>query len=207
MSSADIDEMQSLVDGGSVTAAKPVGSPPQQELQAAPMPGALPDEAEVEQVSAPTVAQPAAAAPVPSMPHLHVVKKGASKAQLEEVKLRELFSQLDEDGSDSLDKKEVKKLAKLLGDAMKPAALRDAFERMDRLNKGEVNFNQFKKWWFQKKEEERKQARKKAKELFEIIDADHSGLLDKDEFKQLSKTLIKKFPKVELVDGRGKPSV
>ena len=37
-----------------------------------------------------------------------------------------------------------------------------------------------------------------------MIDTDKSGLLDKDEFKELSKTLIKKFPKVELVDERGK---
>ena len=50
-----------------------------------------------------------------------------------------------------------------------------------------------------------RRARKKAKELFDMIDTDNSGLLDKDEFKELSKTLTKKFPKIDLVDERGKP--
>eukprot|EP01047_Picozoa_sp_COSAG01_P008623 COSAG01_NODE_341_length_18611_cov_31.251513_16_plen_277_part_00 len=91
----------------------------------------------------------------------------------QELKLKEMFQVLDADGSGTLDKGEVKKMAKLMGDNLRPEALRSAFEQMDKLNQGEVTFEQFKKWWFMKKEDERKAARKKAREVFDQIDADH----------------------------------
>ena len=122
-----------------------------------------------------------------------------NQKKAEEDKLWAVFQELDEDGSGTLDKKEVKNFAKAMGDNLKPEMLRNAFAQMDKLNTGEVTFNQFKKWWFLKKEDERKAARKKAREIFDAIDIDKGGTLDVDEMRQMAKTLQKKFPKIELI--------
>eukprot|EP01043_Picozoa_sp_COSAG02_P053531 COSAG02_NODE_5923_length_3939_cov_1.522135_4_plen_473_part_01 len=89
-------------------------------------------------------------------------------------------------------------MAKIMGDNLKSEQLHNAFAQMDRLNAGEVTFNQFKKWWFMKKEDELKAARKKAKEIFNEIDEDCGGTLDVDEVAKMQKLLQKKFPKIEL---------
>ena len=126
------------------------------------------------------------------------VERMIQKKLEEEKMLQDAFARLDEDGSGTLDKKEVKKMAKILGDNLKSEQLHNAFSQMDKLNAGEVTYNQFKKWWFLKKDDERKAARKRAKELFNEIDEDGGGTLDIDEVAKMHKVLMKNFPKVEL---------
>ena len=122
----------------------------------------------------------------------------AKKRQLEGKKLKEMFATLDQDGSGTLDPEEVRKLAKLMGDTMKADQLRNAFAQMDKMNAGEVTFNQFKKWWLLKQEEELKDARKNARAIFEAMDGDGSGTLDKREVGDMAKIIGKKFPNVKL---------
>ena len=122
----------------------------------------------------------------------------SKKRNAEEERLKAMFAQLDGDGSGTLDQREVRKMAKMMGDAMKPDQLRNAFAQMDKLNAGEVTFNQFKKWWFLKQEEERKDARKKARAIFDAIDIDNGGTLDKQEVGAMAKIIAKKFPKIKL---------
>ena len=47
----------------------------------------------------------------------------------------------------------------------------NAFAQMDKMNQGEVTFNQFKKWWFMKQEEDRKDARQKVRLLLSHLAA------------------------------------
>ena len=81
---------------------------------------------------------------------------------------------------------------------MKPEQLRNTFSQMDKMNAGKVTFKQFKKWWFMRKEEDLKDARKKARLIFDAIDLDNGGTLDKGEVKQMAKILRKEFPQIEL---------
>ena len=58
---------------------------------------------------------------------------------------------------------------------------------------GEVDFNHFSQWWGQKAAERRREARKKAQELFELVDEDGGGTLDEDEVRNLASKLVRMF--------------
>ena len=68
-------------------------------------------------------------------------------------RVRELFDQLDADGSNSLDKREVRKLAALLGEkltsfmGLRTKKLDAAFAEMDVRKAGAVTFEEFRTWW------------------------------------------------------------
>ena len=110
-----------------------------------------------------------------------------------EEKLWQIFCDIDEDDGGTLDKEEVAKMSKKLGVTLSPDDLATAFEKMDRQRKGEVDFDCFVQWWHQVMGERRREARKKAAELFAIVDEDGGGTLDKDEVSQLSVKLVKRF--------------
>eukprot|EP01045_Picozoa_sp_COSAG04_P018674 COSAG04_NODE_1746_length_5716_cov_6.133701_1_plen_101_part_00 len=64
------------------------------------------------------------------------------KKRQQEAMLREMFDRMDDDGGGTLDKDEVKSLAKHMGDNLKANDLHNAFTQMDKLQTGEVTFNQ-----------------------------------------------------------------
>jgi hypothetical protein len=82
-------------------------------------------------------------------PAVRVPTSRTRTLQLEEERVRAVFTELDADGNGSLDPKEMRKLNKVLGNRMKAGSAHAAFEQMDRLNAGKVTFAQFKKWWFE----------------------------------------------------------
>ena len=57
------------------------------------------------------------------------------------------------------------------GHSQPRAVISNAFAQMDKMNQGEVTFNQFKKWWFMKQEEDRKDARQKVRLLLSHLAA------------------------------------
>ena len=68
-------------------------------------------------------------------------------AATEEKLLREMFSEMDADGSGSVDGDEVAQLAKALGAPLDAAELAEAMREMDADGSGEVDFDEFKGWW------------------------------------------------------------
>ena len=67
----------------------------------------------------------------------------------------------------------------------------------DRVDAEEVTFEQFAKWWHRKADDERKTARTKARELFDSIDSDGDGTVNKQELAQMAKMLQKHFPRIK----------
>jgi Ca2+-binding EF-hand superfamily protein len=99
------------------------------------------------------------------------------------------FQELDTDNSGGLDEKELqlflKKKVKLTR-YLNRDTIEKAFVEMDGRTKGYVTFAEFVKWFNSLKERERRQMRRKVRDLFESIDKDHSGRLDKAEFAKLA---------------------
>ena len=58
---------------------------------------------------------------------------------------------------------------------------------MDVCGNGVVTFEEFATWWNAQKEAERRRIRRNVKEVFDSVDADDSGRLDKAEFAQVAK--------------------
>ena len=62
--------------------------------------------------------------------------------------VRELFTEIDEDGSGALDSEEVKQLLVKLGiEKVDENSLQDVFSKMDPDGDGEVTLDEFLGWW------------------------------------------------------------
>ena len=130
----------------------------------------------------------------------------------DEMRVKVLFNKIDVDGGGSLDQKEVAALAaelgeKLTGFGKSSADLDEAFAEMDPDGDEEVSLEEFRVWWVQKKEppvveykpfeawywkrmeDEKEREEKHIRTLFEKIDADGGGSLDRKEVAMLSKEL------------------
>jgi Ca2+-binding EF-hand superfamily protein len=68
-------------------------------------------------------------------------------ARMDEVKVRRLFKELDEDSSGCLDRDEIKALLAQLGRRMTRAELNRAMLEMDPSGDDQVNFDEFVQWW------------------------------------------------------------
>lgn len=66
---------------------------------------------------------------------------------VDEAELRQLFGQIDEDGSGLLDREEVAALSEQLGVTLTKVKLDAAMADMDEDGSGEVDFDEFKEWW------------------------------------------------------------
>ena len=114
-------------------------------------------------------------------------------ALTETSEARKLFDQLDEDGSGSLDKREVMALAEKLGMKMSASKRRQAYDDMcqqiamapDVDSSGEVSFERFLIWFNQRREDDRRKSRRRIHDLFHQMDKDKSGTLDRDEIMKL----------------------
>lgn len=135
----------------------------------------------------------------------------------QEARLVELFKQIDADGSGALDKSEVVALAaelgtKLTGTFSKSSAdMEEAFAEMDPDGDEEVTLDEFRSWWHQKKEppvvefrvfdewywqrmqDQKEQEEQRIRQVFNRMDADGSGALDKKEVAALSQELGEKL--------------
>jgi Ca2+-binding EF-hand superfamily protein len=78
-------------------------------------------------------------------PLLQCCRRRRKKTPREEC--RELFDEVDDDGSGLLDVGEIVKLARLLGVSLNPAQCKEAMDEMDDDGSGEVDFEEFFQWW------------------------------------------------------------
>ncbi len=97
------------------------------------------------------------------------------------------FQELDVDESGSLEMDEVARLMKKLNIKVPHRDIKSTFNEMDINSNGVVSFEEFATWWNSQKEAERRRMRRNVKEVFESVDADDSGRLDKQEFAQGAK--------------------
>jgi calmodulin len=108
--------------------------------------------------------------------------------------LREMFEQIDEDGSGILDRGEVQQLMISLGTNLSTGEFENAMRAMDGDGSGEVDFTEFLSWWEVNEAEIGAQVRAlqedmaNAQMMFDEVDADKSGMIDVDEVKQLVDT-------------------
>jgi Ca2+-binding EF-hand superfamily protein len=112
--------------------------------------------------------------------------------ELERLKqVRNAFEILDEDGNGTLSQKEIAQVAQKLGHSIKSAELDKAMDEMlpDNEPNAEVTFAAFQTWFLGCKDGEQSQQETKLRELFDGIDEDNSGAIDKGEFAKLSAKL------------------
>eukprot|EP01043_Picozoa_sp_COSAG02_P015947 COSAG02_NODE_691_length_18445_cov_23.541099_12_plen_784_part_00 len=100
----------------------------------------------------------------------------------------EAFKRIDADCSGMLDETEVSELLKQLHiTGISRRRLRRELRQIraesaeDGAEDGGITFRVFAKWWMYHREIERRRARRDIKELFDSVDTDHSGELDRDE--------------------------
>lgn len=74
-------------------------------------------------------------------------ESGEERKEEAEQTLKELFEQIDIDGSGTLDRTEVARMARLLDKPMDDDDLDAAMASMDDDHSGEVDFTEFAAWW------------------------------------------------------------
>lgn len=119
--------------------------------------------------------------------------KGSALQKHEEAQMRRLFNQADADGSGTLGLKEIKQLCKELGERISNSALEEGFYRMDPEKTGVVGFESFKKWWRQKEDNQRREMRKNVADVFNMMDVDGNGSLDREEIGLVAQKIAKKY--------------
>ena len=109
--------------------------------------------------------------------------------------IRGLFSKLDTDGNGTLDITEIAQVCAhdTIGINFSPKELESAFARMDKAAQGEVTYEQFYDWWESVREEQHRENRIHVREMFEYVDTDGNGSLDKKELSKLTKSLKKRL--------------
>jgi Ca2+-binding EF-hand superfamily protein len=95
------------------------------------------------------------------------------------------FAKLDEDCSGTLDRAELSHLVTSLNMKMSSKALDKHFDKMDAMETGTINFDQFCVFFNAIKAKERRRLIRKLKERFHKADVRNTGLLNQDEFEQL----------------------
>eukprot|EP00730_Choanoeca_flexa_P012308 TRINITY_DN393_c0_g1_i2.p1 TRINITY_DN393_c0_g1~~TRINITY_DN393_c0_g1_i2.p1 ORF type:complete len:169 (+),score=51.15 TRINITY_DN393_c0_g1_i2:46-552(+) len=122
-----------------------------------------------------------------------------------------IFNKHDKDGSGSIDASELKEIAYQLGHPMTDAQIAEGLKEIDLDGSGELNYDEFKRWWAQKDRfsqlsgvaaEDEAQASKDEQAAaawaswldgtvkhFAYFDKDHSGTIDRNEFKSLYENL------------------
>ena len=137
-----------------------------------------------------------------------------AQAAIEGARMRELFSEMDDDGSGSLEMNEVKVLMEKMGQKLNKKKLAKAFAAMDADGSGEVGWEEFSAWYVGLGEQQRAKLRAKEHKaaqkqqklaklndmfgknwseekeaelvaLWSEVDADGSGALDPDELRSV----------------------
>jgi Ca2+-binding EF-hand superfamily protein len=101
---------------------------------------------------------------------------------------KDIFREMDRDGTGHLDIKEIKQFAVRLGQPLEEDRVRAIFESMDKNRDGKVNADDFIQWF--SNDETRKGIkayfRQKTIQIFKEIDINNSGYLDERKIKDIS---------------------
>ena len=92
-----------------------------------------------------------------------------------------VFREIDENGDGSIDKSELKRLFEILECPLSPGELDEVFKQLDENDDGVINEEEFNKWYTTSAELIRSQV----KHVFDSLDTDNSGTIDKYELKAL----------------------
>lgn len=129
-----------------------------------------------------------------------------------ETAMRELFEVADEDGSGCLDRDEVTRFVRLVRPSkqMSKGDIDTAMAAMDPQGSGSITFNDFSNWWMSggaRTPEERREfaqtialthPRESTRAIFDMIDIDGGGTLDREEIRKAGTVLGKVFTAEEL---------
>eukprot|EP01047_Picozoa_sp_COSAG01_P015763 COSAG01_NODE_794_length_13545_cov_7.323070_1_plen_1644_part_10 len=107
-----------------------------------------------------------------------VPKEAAQGDEAMDQYLQEMFTSIDTDGSGSLDREELSQLSKKVGRDLGEAELDAAMLEMDTGSDGQVDVEEFVTWFKSTMDND-----KMTRRIFDIADADGSGVIDRDELK------------------------
>ncbi len=144
--------------------------------------------------------------PAETTAELEAKVKAENGGREDDEQLRRIFEELDEDGSGELDRDEVRSMVTQLGMDASEKDVDAAMSAMDADGGGTVDFEEFCAWWRSRPSEtdsmadrmtERMQSLQGADPVleqhvlyvFELIDADNSGRLDREEVRAAAKRL------------------
>lgn len=102
--------------------------------------------------------------------------------------LKELFNEIDEDGSGSIDTQELIKLMQRAGHKVDEAEAKDMIDQFDEDGSGEIEFVEFVDMMKQHEVEPVQEC--ELKEIFEGIDKDGGGTIDKTELSVFMRQLM-----------------
>eukprot|EP01050_Picozoa_sp_SAG11_P003184 SAG11_NODE_174_length_13505_cov_9.126585_13_plen_1110_part_00 len=141
-----------------------------------------------------------------------IVRKG----ELTVHNLREMFDKVDVDNSGEIDLREFKQLITDLGISMTALELKQSFREVDEDESGQVDFDEFKIFYMKQKQAQgvghrirqklksvlspTKQNYNSLRDLFDAIDIDGNGTVDKDEFAQLVRDIGLNLSQKQLSD-------
>eukprot|EP01043_Picozoa_sp_COSAG02_P008344 COSAG02_NODE_265_length_26599_cov_13.943698_9_plen_1428_part_00 len=69
------------------------------------------------------------------------------EGEMVDVEMKQLFREIDDDGSGTLDKAEIRQLVARLGKRLTDVQLQQAMDEMDPDGSGDVDFEEFQEWW------------------------------------------------------------
>ena len=114
------------------------------------------------------------------------------KAEMDYI--QELFDEFDDDGSGEIGEAELTQLIRMLGVNMNKNEISQTMIELDNDSSGEVDFQEFYKWWHDPVTEGRLAACKErmatVKDVFDEVDADGGGALDRGEIRVLCEKLL-----------------
>ena len=155
---------------------------------------------------------PSDAAEPPSEPEGRGARVAARQSVSVATAMRELFDAADADGNGTLDAEEVASFVQLLRPSREMSAIEVsmAMDAMDLEQSGVVTFKQFERWWMgggsRTPEErrvyaaqaEKRNPRESVLSIFDMIDIDRGGSLDREEIRKAGTVLGKIFSPEEL---------
>eukprot|EP01043_Picozoa_sp_COSAG02_P044716 COSAG02_NODE_4021_length_5891_cov_414.995684_1_plen_1502_part_00 len=110
--------------------------------------------------------------------------------QILDESLKRMFTQLDIDGSGSLERVEIQRLLDRLGMSTSAEGMDLTMAELDDDGSGEVEFSEFKLWWDKSQFADDENRDRELQDLFDAVDTDRSGFIDWREFIHLISTQV-----------------